>query len=189
MSEFKREHRYWVFKRKYLTQEEDDQLRALGRELEGTPRAMRPCVVVQENWTEYEIVWDLIQQRVEGGAAVEVTDRLLSRLAKKDEEIERLRSELSDCECDFLADLCQRREEELRTALARVEALESQLRQKELVHVGYTNGHQVVYARAESGLFYPDTEHGCEIPLYMLKIHEHRLGVDAALAREGSDSE
>jgi hypothetical protein len=44
-----------------------------------------------------------------------------------------------------------------------------------LVHVGYTNPHQVKYAKDESGLFYPDTENECYIPLYMLKQHEHRL--------------
>ena len=44
-----------------------------------------------------------------------------------------------------------------------------------LIHVGYTNPHQIEHAKVESGLFYPDTEHDCWIPVYMLKTHEHRL--------------
>ena len=45
---------------------------------------------------------------------------------------------------------------------------------KKLIHVGYTNGHQVKYAKEESGLFYPDTEGDCYIPLFMYECHLHR---------------
>jgi len=47
-----------------------------------------------------------------------------------------------------------------------------------LLHVGYTNPCQIEYAGTEEGAFYPDTDNECYIPLYMLKIHFHRLGHD-----------
>jgi hypothetical protein len=64
--------------------------------------------------------------------------------------------------------------EGLKTLVAELEA-ELKTYKDKLVHVGYTNPHQVKYAKDESGLFYPDTENECYIPLYMLKQHEHRL--------------
>ena len=48
----------------------------------------------------------------------------------------------------------------------------------ELIFVGYTNGHQVLYATEQhggEGTFYSDTDNDCYIPLYMLKTHAHRL--------------
>lgn len=48
--------------------------------------------------------------------------------------------------------------------------------ERRLIHVGYTNPHQIKYAKKDSGAFYPDIENECHIPLYMLKNHEHRLG-------------
>lgn len=45
-----------------------------------------------------------------------------------------------------------------------------------LIHVGYTNPAQIEYGKEEGGKFYPDTENDCVIPLYMLKVHTHRLG-------------
>ena len=45
----------------------------------------------------------------------------------------------------------------------------------ELIFVGYTNGHQVAYAKESEGVFYPDTDNECYIPLYMLKTHAHRI--------------
>lgn len=49
---------------------------------------------------------------------------------------------------------------------------------KELVFVGYTNGHQIFYATEKEGgegMFFSDTGDDCIIPLYMLKAHWHRL--------------
>lgn len=58
----------------------------------------------------------------------------------------------------------------------RLAEVERELTQKKLVHVGYTNGYQIYYAKNdESGSFYPDTYNDCYIPLYMLDIHLHRL--------------
>lgn len=44
-----------------------------------------------------------------------------------------------------------------------------------LIFVGFTNGHQIDYAKDGEGAFYSDPSSGCIIPLYMLKTHEHRL--------------
>lgn len=48
----------------------------------------------------------------------------------------------------------------------------------QLIHVGYTNPAQIKYAKDESGSFYPDTDHQCHIPIYMLKRHLNRMGHD-----------
>ena len=53
--------------------------------------------------------------------------------------------------------------------------LERDIKNKELIHVGFTNGDQVKCAKVEEGAFYPDTSGNCYIPLYMLKSHEHRI--------------
>ena len=53
--------------------------------------------------------------------------------------------------------------------------LEKELANKDLLHVGFTNGAQIKYAKDEEGAFYPDTDGDCYIPLYMLKSHEHRI--------------
>lgn len=69
--------------------------------------------------------------------------------------------------------------EQLRAQLAkaneRVAELEKQFANKDLLHVGFTNGSQIKYAKVEEGSFYPNTDGDCYIPLYMLKSHEHRI--------------
>ena len=45
----------------------------------------------------------------------------------------------------------------------------------ELIFVGYTNGHQILYGAKDEGVFYKDTDNDCYIPLYMLKTHWHRI--------------
>lgn len=65
--------------------------------------------------------------------------------------------------------------EQLAKANERVKELEKELSNKELLHVGFTNGDQIKYAKVEEGAFYPDTYGNCYIPLYMLKSHEHRI--------------
>jgi len=69
---FVRENRYLVIKRKdilkHLSKEEADTLSALakkitdGRISEG--KKILACVVVEDDWPEYETVWDLIETRV-----------------------------------------------------------------------------------------------------------------------------
>jgi hypothetical protein len=65
--------------------------------------------------------------------------------------------------------------QQLAEANKRIVELEKELSNKELSHVGFTNGDQVKYAKVEEGAFYPDTHGDCYIPLYMLKSHEHRI--------------
>lgn len=68
-----RENRYLVFKVKeiglYLTPEERGQLYELAakvleyrRDIAGKP--LLKCVVVEDDWPEYETVWSLIEDRV-----------------------------------------------------------------------------------------------------------------------------
>ncbi|MEM7419916.1 MAG: hypothetical protein AAF364_09320 [Pseudomonadota bacterium] len=64
---------------------------------------------------------------------------------------------------------------ELAKANERVAELEKELANKELLHVGFTNGDQIKNGVVEEGSFYRDTKGCCYIPLYMLKSHEHRI--------------
>ena len=71
-----------------------------------------------------------------------------------------------------------------RDALAvQVEALKSELRQGKLIHIGFTNESQVQYVTEdkEEGAFYPNSDHGCYIPIYMLNVHAHRVGQDSKI--------
>jgi hypothetical protein len=70
---FKREDRYFVFKRSDLLPHQAkglDDLRATANKIRGI-RGKPPleCVVVESDWPEYETVWDMIQGRVEGEQA------------------------------------------------------------------------------------------------------------------------
>jgi len=51
----------------------------------------------------------------------------------------------------------------------------------ELRFIGYTNGFQVLYGSKEGyggeGNFYSTTDSNTIIPVYMLKIHDHRLEI------------
>lgn len=62
MSNFKRELRYIVSKI-------------------GKPDWNKSCVVVEEDWPEYEIVWGMIQDRVEG------RDNIIKRLESQIQEL------------------------------------------------------------------------------------------------------
>ena len=78
MSEFKREPRYVVFKlkdiEKYLTQGEKDSLMCIGDEIacaradDGKPPFN--AVVVEQDWPEFEMVWDAIEARMTANAQV-----------------------------------------------------------------------------------------------------------------------
>ncbi len=45
----------------------------------------------------------------------------------------------------------------------------------ELLFVGYTNGHQILYASQGDGTIYKNKDNDCHIPVYMLKTHWHRI--------------
>lgn len=74
--EFKREIRYQVYKRKDIDKMPDrprKAARALLAELDALLTAFdvpcRKCVVVEEDWPEYEKVWQMIEERVTGKGA------------------------------------------------------------------------------------------------------------------------
>ena len=71
-------------------------------------------------------------------------------------------------------------EEQLAKANECCAGLEQDAKNNELVHVGFTNGDQITYAKTEEGSFYPDTAGDCYIPIYMLKSHEHRIETTSA---------
>lgn len=76
ISDFKREPRYVVFKikdiDKYLTQGEKDSLMCIGDEIacaradDGRPPFN--AVVVEQDWPEFEMVWDAIEARMTANA-------------------------------------------------------------------------------------------------------------------------
>jgi hypothetical protein len=62
-SNFVREERFIVVKRKHLSADTEDRLRAF---LEGESVPTVECVVVEADWPEYEPVWDMIAARTLG---------------------------------------------------------------------------------------------------------------------------
>ena len=74
----------------------------------------------------------------------------------------------------------EREREQLKT---QVELLNNELRQQKLIHIGFTNEHQVTYVTEEDseGAFYPDSDNGCYIPVYMLDIHAQRVGYESVI--------
>lgn len=74
-----------------------------------------------------------------------------------------------------------------RDALATENAnLKSDIEQRKLIHVGFTNEHQVTSVTEQQldGYFYPNSDNECYIPLYMLNIHAHRVGPDSEIYKE-----
>lgn len=67
--------------------------------------------------------------------------------------------------------------------VAQVKELKGELRQEKLIHIGFTNESQVQYVTEdkEEGAFYPNSDHGCYIPVYMLNVHAHRVGPDSKI--------
>lgn len=74
MTEFKREERYIVIKRKYLSRNDEDAIRTLLEELDvGTVE----CVVVESDWPECETVWKMIEERVSGQPVEDPRDKVI----------------------------------------------------------------------------------------------------------------
>ena len=63
MSEFKREWRYIVVKRKHITAEQEYQLMEL---INSFNLPDIKAAVVESDWPEYEVVWNMIENRVTG---------------------------------------------------------------------------------------------------------------------------
>jgi hypothetical protein len=67
-AEFKREDRYFVFKRSDVPQSSIETLESMRatqdvlRQIRGKPPLV--CVVVEKDWPEYETVWAMIKARV-----------------------------------------------------------------------------------------------------------------------------
>ena len=76
-----REDRYLVFKRKdieeYLTEDAKADLRSLAsamfqaRSIAG--KSKLKCVVIEDDWPEYEEVWDMIEKRVNGVGTTKIS--------------------------------------------------------------------------------------------------------------------
>lgn len=64
--------------------------------------------------------------------------------------------------------------------------LKSDIEQRKLIHVGFTNEHQVTSVTEQQldGYFYPNSDNECYIPLYMLNVHAHRVGKDSEIYKE-----
>lgn len=64
-----------------------------------------------------------------------------------------------------------------------VKQLSNDLQQQKLIHIGFTNEHQVIYATEDKteAAFYPDSDNECYIPVYMLAVHTHRVGFDSVI--------
>lgn len=70
MSEFQREHRYWVIKRKHLTQKQDEACRQFCGRLryEGVPDV--EAAVVESDWPIYEETWENVKRCAEGRPSI-----------------------------------------------------------------------------------------------------------------------
>lgn len=72
---FQRENRYFVLKvtdiKSFLSEEELDNLHDIAATIDKARKAQGKdtleCVLIESGWPEYEIVWKMIQDRVEGG--------------------------------------------------------------------------------------------------------------------------
>ena len=60
---FQREHRYYVVKRKHLSEEQEARLILLLSDFDLPPLR---CAVVEDDWPEYETVWQMIEARCTG---------------------------------------------------------------------------------------------------------------------------
>lgn len=68
MSELKREARYVVIKIADLNKLRGGQTEALRQELAKVSRRLprRECLVIESDWPEYEVVWKMIEDRMNG---------------------------------------------------------------------------------------------------------------------------
>lgn len=91
MSDFEREERYIVIKRKYLDDASESALRGV---ISGLDLRTEECVVVESDWPNYEHVWTTIEQVADGTFDPKREDGLQSELTAARDEAERLRAEL-----------------------------------------------------------------------------------------------
>ena len=61
-----KEDRYIVIKRKFLEKHQEGMIRRLVRETSDGEKAMpKECVVIEHDWPEYELVWKLLENRID----------------------------------------------------------------------------------------------------------------------------
>lgn len=126
MSEFKREERYIVIKRKHLTDIDEEFIRAVLVDL--NVRCTK-CVVVESDWPEYEKVWNMLEERISSSTLIQ----------KQQAEIKSLKAEIETDNKDLcdMADLLQ--ETGLTLEKKQVEDL---LNKKYLEHAGLRKKHR-----------------------------------------------
>jgi len=79
MTEFQREERFIVVKRKHIADPEmEKRFRLYIKNYLGVETV--ECVVVESDWPEYETVWKMIEARVSGNPAMTDTQALIERL-------------------------------------------------------------------------------------------------------------
>lgn len=86
MSEFKRENRYFVFKRNNLTASQIRKLHDLQNELRPDGN-VNECVVVEQDWPCYESTWEMIEKVAKNEFSCPYKE-----LAKAKERVEKLTS-------------------------------------------------------------------------------------------------
>ena len=100
MSEFKREERYIVIKRKRIDDVTEHNLKDF---LVSWQIPTEECVVVEHDWPENEIVWDMIKSRMTGKL-----NKYQQELEVKEKEITGLRNAPIDGEIPELDAVCER---------------------------------------------------------------------------------
>ncbi|MBK3459144.1 hypothetical protein [Pseudomonas haemolytica] len=93
---FDREERYIVLKLKRLPKDEVEYLR------DCHPKAMVECVVVENDWPEYHLVWAMLEHRMAGKPVPNFNDwrradELQQRLTAADERIDELTAPAGYC--------------------------------------------------------------------------------------------
>lgn len=85
MSEFTREHRYWVIKRKHLSPEQDEECRQFcGRLRHEAPLAADiEAVVVESDWPIYGEVWNNVRRMAEGRPSIGTERNALAAHGKR----------------------------------------------------------------------------------------------------------
>jgi len=95
VNKFKKEHRYYVFKRKNMTSAIENRVSALAH-----PDWSPNCVVVEHDWPEYEIVWGMIQARVEGKS------NIIAQLTQERDALQRRSTaKIKSCDLQMIADI------------------------------------------------------------------------------------
>lgn len=84
MTNFTREHRYWVIKRKHLTPEQDEECRQFcERVIDNAPLADIEAVVVESDWPIYGEAWNNVRRMAEGRPSIGAERNALAAHTKR----------------------------------------------------------------------------------------------------------